>query len=152
MINVRSRRQRPANCTSRAAVLSLVPKFAGLTGHRTQQWRARLTITGREAGAGVVAADARLTRDADLQLPLPTTKVAQLQPKAALQSPDQSAVGAKAANGSSTAGAHTLSNMEDEANLDSRRLAIGLKPICEYISGFAEYEPGEVYKPCRINK
>jgi len=46
----------------------------------------------------------------------------------------------------------TLSNIEDEANLDSRRLAIGLKPICEYIAGFAEYEPGEVYKPCRINK
>ena len=47
-----------------------------------------------------VAADARLTRGADLPWPLPPMNVAQQQRQATLQSPGQAAVGRTTANGS----------------------------------------------------
>ncbi len=49
-----------------------------------------------------------------------------------------------------TDGARTVMlPIEDEVNLDQRRAALGLGPICEYIAGFRDLDAGKVYEPCK---
>jgi hypothetical protein len=42
--------------------------------------------------------------------------------------------------------------IEDPANLDSRRMSVGLSSICEYLRGFGDVKPEEVHPPCKVSE